>query len=66
MGNKVRGTLPPILKDHAGYHITHTHDPRTGKHTGLFAIYAGKNMKKDDFKSPAEALTYINEVLLKK
>ena len=66
MGNKLRGTLPPIVRDHAGYHITHAHDPKTKKHTGLFAIYAGKNMKKNDFKTPDEALSYIDEVLLKR
>ena len=46
--------------------ITHAHDVKTKKHNELFAIYAGKNMKKDDFKTSDDALAYINEILLMK
>lgn len=64
MGNKKRGNLPPIVRDHAGYHITHQVDNKSN-HTGKFSIYAGKNKKEEGFKNIDEALKYIDDLISK-
>lgn len=62
MGNKKRGNLPPIVRDHAGFHITHTYNDK-GNHTGKLSIYAGKNKRKEGFKNIKEAIDYIDKLL---
>lgn len=61
MGSKKRGNIPPIVRDYCGYHITHT---KTEKkvHTGAFSVYAGRNLKKDDFKTIDDAIQYIDNL----
>jgi hypothetical protein len=62
MGNKKRGKIPPIKKDYMGYHITHTHNDK-GNHMGKVSIYAGKNLKKNDFDSVVDAIKYIDSLI---
>jgi hypothetical protein len=64
MGNKKRGNIPPIVRDHAGYHITHTLNEKTKNHTGKISIYAGRKKKiKDDCMSVKEAIDYIDKLI---
>ncbi len=62
MGNKKGGNLPPIVKDHTEFHITHMLDDKM-KHTGKLSIYAGKNKRKEGFKNIKEAIDYIDKLL---
>lgn len=64
MSGKKRGCIPAIIKDYAGYHITHTLG-KDKKHTGFLSIYAGRNMKRDDFKTVNEVYKYIDNLINK-